>query len=114
MAETTDEQRDYRIAIRLVAHYDFGRVEGAGVLANISYSGAMIEDTSMRPEIGARVVLYVYLKPPSAFGAATTFKLAGHVVRHSDTGVAIEYNDNLDSDVRQMVDEAAAVVSVPR
>ncbi len=113
MAETTDGQRDNRVAIRLAAFCSHGRVEGAGVLANISYSGALIEDTSMRPEIGARVVLYVYLKPPSAFGAATPFKLAGYVVRHTSTGFAIEYKDNLDPDVRRMVDDAAAVVGVP-
>jgi hypothetical protein len=84
------------------------------MLANISYSGALIEDTSMRPEIGAPVVLYVYLKPPSAFEATTPFELVGRVVRHSSAGFAIEYQDNLDPDVRRMVDDAAAVVAVPR
>ncbi len=114
MAETTDRQRDNRISIRLAAFCSHGRVEGAGVLANISYSGALIEDTSVRPEIGAPVILYVYLKPPNAFGAAPPFKLTGHVVRHGPTGFAIEYEDNLDPDVRRMVDDAAAVVAVPR
>ncbi len=64
--------------------------------------------------IGAPVILRVYLKPPSAFGAATPFKLAGYVVRHTSTGFAIEYKDNLDPDVRRMVDDAAAMVAVAR
>ncbi len=68
----------------------------------------------MRPEIGTRVVLYMYLEPPNAFEAVTPFKLVGHVTRHSSSGFAIEYDDNLDPDLRRMVDDAAAVVAVPR
>ena len=113
MTETTDRQRDHRVPIRLEAFYSYGRVEGLGRLANISYSGALIEDITMQPEIGAQVILYVFLKPPSAFEAPTPFELAGHVVRHTSDGFAIDYNDNLDPDVRRMVDDAAAVVAVP-
>ena len=115
MTATTHPGRDDRISIRLEAYCSFGRFEVVGVLTNISYSGALIEDTSMQPEIGTRIVLYVYLKPLSAFEAVTTpFELTGHVVRHSSTGFAIEYKDNLDRDVRRMVDDAAAIVAVPR
>ena len=114
MTETTNKRPDNRIPIRLEAFYSAGRVEGVGMLANISYSGALIEDIAMRPEIGTRVVLYVHLHPQSAFAAETPLELAGHVVRHSSTGFAIEYEDNLDPDVRRMVDDAAALVAVPR
>ena len=114
MTATTHRGRADRISIRLEAFYSFGRVEDNGMLADISYSGALIEGTTMRPEIGARVALYVYLKPPSTFEAVTPFQLTGHVVRHSSTGFAIEYEDNLDPDVRRMVDDAAAVVAGPR
>jgi hypothetical protein len=114
MTETTNGQRDNRISIRLAAFCSSGQVEVAGVLADISYSGALIEDTSMRPEIGTSIVLYVYLKPPSAFNAPTPFELAGSVVRHSPNGFAIEYKDNLDPHVRRMVDDASAIVVVPR
>ena len=113
MVETTKKQRDNRISIRLVAHYDIGRMGGVGMLANISYSGALIEDANMEPVIGTPIVLYLYLQPTSDFEATTPFKLAGNVVRHSSTGFAIEYDDNLDPDVRRMVDDAAAVVAVP-
>ena len=114
MTETTNKRPDNRIPIRLEAFYSAGRVEGVGMLANISYSGTLIEDIAMRPETGTRVVLYVHLHPQSAFAAETPLELAGHVVRHSSTGFAIEYEDNLDPDVRRMVDDAAALVAVPR
>ena len=114
MTATTDKRRNDRIAIRLRAYGSFGRCELVGVLTNISYSGALIENTSMQPEIGTSVVLSVYLKPPSAFKAATPFELTGHIVRHSSTGFAIEYEDIVDPDVRRIVDDAAAIVAVPR
>jgi hypothetical protein len=86
-------------------------VEDDGVLADISYSGALIEGTTMQPEIGTRIVLYVHLNPPSAFEATPPFELTGHVVRHHSTGFAIEYEDNHDPDLRRMVDDAAAIVA---
>ncbi len=114
MDEMMEWRRDNRVAIHLEAHYSFGRMNGTGMLANISYTGALIEAANMEPEVGTLVTLYVYLEPPSAFGAATPFKLAGYVVRNSPTGFAIEYKHNLNPDVRRMVDDAAAIVAVPR
>jgi len=114
MTATTNRRRDNRTPMPLEVHYSFGRAEGVGVLADISYSGALIGDTAMRPKIGTPIVLYVYLKPPSAFEAATPFELSGHVVRHSPTGFAVEYDDIVDPEVRQMVDDAAAIVAIPR
>jgi len=113
MTGTTNKSRDDRISIRLEAFYSFGRMEDDGMLADISYSGALIEDTAMQPEIGTRVDLYVHLEPPSAFKAAAPFKLTGYVVRHGSTGFAIEYQNNLDADVRRMVDDAAAIMADP-
>jgi hypothetical protein len=114
MTATTNRRRDHRIPLPLEVHYSFGRAEGVGVLANISYSGALIEDTAMRPKIGTPIIFFVYLKPPSAFEAETPFELSGHVVRHNSTGFAIKYEDIVDPDVRRMVDDAAAVVAVRR
>ena len=108
------KRRGDRIFIRLEAFYSFGRVEDEGMLADISYSGALIEGTTMQPEIGTRIVLYVHLNPPSAFGATPPFELTGHVVRHHSTGFAIEYEDNHDPDLRRMVDDAAAIVATRR
>ena len=114
MTATTNETRDDRILIRLEVYCSFERVEGTASLANISYTGALVEDTTVRPEIGARVKLYVHLKPPCAFEAETPFELTGVVVRHSSNGFAVEFEDNHDPDVRRMVDDAVAIVAAPR
>jgi hypothetical protein len=113
MTETTNKRHENRVPIFLKVHYSFGRVEGVGVLADVSYSGALIEDTSARPEIGTRIVLCVYLMSPLGFGEVGPFELACHVVRHSSTGFAIEYEDNHDPDVRRMLDDAAAIAAGP-
>ena len=113
MTDTTNRRHYNRIPIRLEAFYSAGRVAGVGEIANISYSGALIKDTVMRPEIGTPIKLNLYLKPPSAFTAATPFELVGHIVRHSTNGFAIEYEDSHDPHMRRMVDDAAAVVAVP-
>ncbi len=114
MTAMTRKRRNERISIRLEVTGTCGCYEVVGVLTNISYSGALIEDTSIRPAIGTPIVLHVYLKPPSAFEAATPFKLTGRIIRHSSTGFAVEYEDIVDPDVRRMVDDAAAIVAVPR
>ncbi len=114
MTATTHRGRADRISIRLEAFYSFGRVEDDGMLADISYSGALIEGTTMQPEIGTRVVLYVYLKPPSAFEATAPFELTGVISRHGSDGFAIKFEDNHDPDLRRMVDDAAAIVATRR
>jgi hypothetical protein len=91
-----------------------GRFEVIGTLVDISYSGALVEDTSMQPEIRTPVVLYLYLAPPGDFKAVSPFKLTGHVVRHSSTGFAIEFTDRFDPDVRRLVDDAAAILTASR
>ncbi len=113
MTETTNRRPDKRIPTELELFYYARRIDAVGVLANISYSGALIEDSRVRPKIGTFVVIHVHLYPPSAFAAETPFEVVGHVVRHSPAGFAIEYKDNLDPDVRRMVDDAAAVAAAP-
>ena len=76
MTLRAQRHRADRVLTRLKAYCSFGRVEGTAALADISYSGALIENTTMRPEMGTRVVLHVHLKPPEAFRAATP-KAAG-------------------------------------
>ena len=114
MTETTNRRPDKRIPIHLAALYSSGRIEADGLLANISYSGALLEHTTMRPGIGTPINLYVFLKPPRGTGAVAPSELPGMVVRHSSDGFAVKFEDNLDPDMRRMVDDAAAVVAVPR
>ncbi len=113
MTETTDRRHENRIPTTLKTYYSFDGVDGVGVLADVSYSGALIADTSKRPEIGKSIVLCVYLKSPLIPGKVITFELSGVVVRLSSPGFAIEYEDNHDPVVRGMLDAAAAIRAGP-
>lgn len=94
---------------RYKAHFDAlyssGTREGAGVLAEISYASARLEDTSIRPDLGSRVRLYIFVRP------VAPFELVGEVVRHSDRGFAITIEPP-SLEVRQLVDDVAAIVQV--
>jgi hypothetical protein len=111
MTEKTDWMRANRVPIRLDTYYAYGWVEGAGVVANISYSGALIEGTPAQPDIGTPIVLHVCLHPPRAFQMSSPFELVGHVTRHSASGFAVKYDTSVDQKVRRMVDNAAAIVA---
>ncbi len=114
MTETTNGREENRAPTPLKAYYSFDRVEGVGVLADISYSGAVIEGKSKRPEIGTPIVLCVYMVSPRGFEKVSSFELSGHVVQHNATSFEVEYEDNHDPDVRQMLDDAAAIVAASR
>ena len=111
MTEKTGSTRANRVPIRLDTYYAYGWVEGAGVVANISYSGALIEGTPAQPDIGTPIVLHVCLHPPSAFQVSSPFELVGHVARHSPSGFAVKYDDGVNQKVRHVVDNAAAIVA---
>ena len=95
-----------RIRTRFDTLCSSGREEGAGVLTDISYSGARLEETSFQPDIGAKVTLYVFIQPVSPF------HLQGSVVHRTESGFAIEYLTESD-EIRQLVNDVAAIVSVP-
>lgn len=103
MTDPSHKPRDPRFRTRFEALYSLGRREGAGVLADISYSGAHIEDSSIVPEVGTQVRIYVFVQPVSPF------TLSGKVVRVTEKGFAIAYHD-LDDEVRRLVDDASALV----
>ncbi len=83
-----------------------GREEGAGVLTDISYAGARLEETSFQPEVGSKVTLYVFVQPVSPF------QLQGTVVHRTESGFAIEYLTE-NEEIRRLVDDVAAIVDVP-
>ena len=101
------KRRHTRFTTALNAHYSSDPGEGIGVLANISYSGALIEDSSVRPSVGSKVRVYVFVEPVDPIAPASPYQLVGRVVRHSSSGFAIEY-EYTSPEVRQLVDEAAA------
>jgi len=106
MSAYLERRRGDRIPTALNAHYSSGPEEGIGVLANISYSGALIEDSSVRPSVGSRVRIYVFTEPVDPIAPASPTELVGRVIRHSSSGFAIEYED-AEPEVRQLVDDAA-------
>ena len=107
MSADLEKRRDARYLTALNAHYSSGPEEGIGVLANISNSGALIEDSSVQPTVGNRVRIYVFTEPVDPIAPASPYELVGRVVRHSSSGFAIQYDDS-DPEGRLLVEKAAA------
>lgn len=107
MERTNDRRRSGRILTRFDALLSSGREEGSGVLADISLSGAAFTDASFAPPPGTVVRAYVFVTPVSPF------ELVGRVVRREETAFAIEY-EKLEPEVRQLVEDVAGLVAVPR
>ena len=99
-----DKRRDPRFKTRFDALYSTGREEGSGVLADISYSGARLEDASLLPELGTKVRLYVFIQP------VQPFELIGQVVRCTKNGFAIVV-DVCDAEIERLVDDVGAIVT---
>ncbi len=95
-----------RIATRFESLYSGDQVNGMGTLADISYSGALIESSNAKPEQGKTIRIFVFIQP------IEPLELTGTVVRHTDSGFAIEYPE-VEDEVRRMVDDAAAIVCAP-
>ena len=114
MTNTARKHRANRFSIPLQVYCSFERVEGVASLVDISYTGALLEDTEMRPKIGTRVSLYMHLSAPRASEAATPSELAGVAVRHSSDGFAVEFESSDDPYLRRVVDDAGAIVAARR
>ena len=103
--DSLDRRRGARVKTRFESLYSTGPAEGTGMLADISYSGAQIVGASLKPEVDKPLRIYVFVQP------VAPFELSGEVVRHSqDQGFAIEFKE-LSSELRALVDDAAAIVS---
>ena len=134
MTNSTSNPRANRFPLPLLVYCSFERMEGVASLVNISYTGALLGNTTMRPEIGARVTFYVQLKPtraseaeigtstnlygdlqpPRGFEAEAQSELTGLVVRHSSDGFAVEFESSHDPYMRRIVDDAAAIIAARR
>jgi len=106
MEPSPGKRRDSRVRTRFETNYSFGREDGSGTLANISYSGALLTETSHQPRVGSQVRVWVFLDEHSHF------VIVGQVVRHVEGGFAIEYAD-LNPELSRLVDVAAAMVGSP-
>jgi len=101
-----EKRRDPRFKTRFDALYSLGSEEGSGVLTELSYSSARLDDASPKPEPGTKVRLYIFVQP------IQPFELAGHVVRHTDNGFAIEV-DSSNAEIEHLVDDVRAIVTAP-
>ena len=97
---------DKRISTRFESLYSAGSAEGMGTLADISYSGALLESTDRKPDLGKSIRLFIFIHP------VAPLLLSGTVVRHTEAGFAIEYPE-VAEEVRHLVDDAAAIVNGP-
>ena len=102
-----ERRKDIRFRTRFDALFSSGPAEGAGVLADLSYSGARLEEVSLRPELGTSVRLYVFVQP------VAPFELVGRVTRHTESGFVILYEVS-DPEVSRLVDDVSAIVAAPQ
>jgi hypothetical protein len=91
MCEEQDRRRGWRVRVWFEVWYANQRQEDEGILADISYSGARVESTTFQPKVGAHVRLRVTLPGDAGF-----FEPVGHVVRHTASGFAIEFENRFD------------------
>jgi hypothetical protein len=98
-----ERRRHLRLKIRFDTLYSAGPNEGAGVLTEISYTGARIEEVMNPPKEGTLVRIYIFIQP------VAPFEVAGHVARVDENSFAIHY-DNFDDDVRRLVEDVSAIV----
>ena len=101
-----NRRREGRVTTRFESLISTGRTEGTGVLADISRAGALVEESTLKPEIGKPIRLYVFVQP------VAPFEVVGTVVRHTESGFAIEYGD-LSDEVRRLVYDAGAMLTKP-
>jgi len=92
-----------RFRTRFDAFCSSGREEGEGVLHDLSYAGARVLETPIRPPVGTKVRLYLFVAPDRPF------ELNGEVARLLDDGFALSF-DELPADLRSLVDDFAALV----
>ena len=101
-----NRRRNLRFRTRFDALCTAGERGGAGMLVDISRSGARLEGASHCPDLGTKVLLYVFIQP------VAPVELAGEVVRSEVGSFAIRFTE-LDPAVGRLVDDVAALVSMP-
>jgi hypothetical protein len=90
-----------RKALSLPVLCQSGMETGSAQTVNVSISGALLESASLRPERGTLVKL-VFLAP----GSDTPRELIGTLVRHTETGFAIQFLV-MEPAILELVGEAA-------
>ncbi len=101
-----DPRRSPRFRTRFDALLTAESDEGAGVLTEISYAGAMLEGASIVPPVGTKVTLYIFVQP------VAPFEIHGRVARTTENGFAITH-ELFDPEIRRLVDDVNAIVAGP-
>ena len=107
MAEPPDTRRAPRIKVGLEVYYSSTREEGPAVLADVSSVGALLEQTQVRPRVGAKVGMTVFLP-----NGNERLQVDGQVIRHTEAGFAIEFERPSPHVYELLVEDAASVTSV--
>ena len=114
MTDTESDRRAGRFPIPLQVYCSFEQVDGIASLVDISYTGALLEDTEMRPKIGTHINLSIYFESPVTDKVATHFELTGVVVRHNSNGFAVKFESDHDPAVHGMLGAAAEIMAASR
>ena len=102
-----EKRKDIRCRTRFDALFSSGAAEGAGVLVNLSSSGARIEEASLQPDLGTSVRLYIFVQP------VAPFELVGSVTRHTESGFVVLYEVS-DPEVRHLIDDVSGMAMAPQ
>ena len=86
-----------RAEVEIIVLCASGTDRGSGTLASLSLSGALLEKTSIHPQLGAAVEIRFRLPSDEK-----PLALAGTTVRHSASGFAIQFTTSPEI-VRQML-----------
>jgi hypothetical protein len=93
-----------RFALTLPVAVEFGSLCDAGVLSDISLSGARLEQTGLRPSVGSEVTLVF------ALGDDKPFEIAARVVRPTDAGGYAVQFEALDPRFKAALAQAALLL----
>lgn len=99
-----DQRRSPRYLTQLDALISSEGKEDAGVLVEISYAGARLEQVKAIPPEGSKVCLYVFIQP------VAPFELHGVVARVTEDGFAVMY-ELFDPEIQSLVDDVSAIVA---
>ena len=97
-----ERRRAFRFRIKGPVHFEAGFTEGWGTLADISTTGARIDDADPRLKEGSSVRMMI-----SLVEGALPVKLKAKVVRETETGFAVEFVE-LEPRLKQLIRLAVA------
>ena len=103
MSNRKADRRAPRLKTDLETFFSSAREEGPAVLTDVSSGGARLEGTAVRPRFETRIRVSVFLPNQS-----TPMDLVGRVVRHTEKGFAVEFDQPQPEICRLIEDDVAA------